>query len=176
MPPQRPSNYIYILRIYGNTVYTYEFFFFLIFHAFCLGPQVSQEAPSLGPELMDPVTFYNSDASDSGTGGSAASFDSAENSAMAPDYGNMEPPTQTGSPVHACSASLKDWNLQESSFTGRAGVSLIEIPTFSTASSFADRDAHNVSDCVDNLYVDFPNGETEEQCRHVGEDVDSKCM
>ncbi|XP_030967710.1 helicase-like transcription factor CHR28 isoform X2 [Quercus lobata] len=139
---------------------------------------VSQEAPSLGPELMDPVTFYNSDASDSGTGGSAASFDSAENSAMAPDYGNMEPPTQTGSPVHACSASLKDWNLQvsghESSFTGRAGVSPIEIPTFSTASSFADRDAHNVSDCVDNLYVDFPNSETEEQCRHVGEDVDSK--
>jgi hypothetical protein len=153
------------------------------FDAYCLGHQLLEGSPSLGPELTDPVTIfslYNSDASDSGTGGSAGSFNSAGNSVMAFDFGNMEPPTHTGSPVHACSASLKEWVPgvpgHESTFTGRAGVSPIEIPTFSTASSFANRDLHNVSDRGDNVYLDFLTSETEVQCRHVGEDVDFKCM
>lgn len=115
------------------------------------------------------------------TRGSGASFDSAGNSVMVFDHGNIEPLTQPASPVHTCSASLKDWFSvvppgHQSSFTGRAGVPPAELPLCGDASSFAYRDAHNVLDNGDNLYLDFPNGETEVQFRHVGEDVDSKCM
>ncbi|XP_059440688.1 helicase-like transcription factor CHR28 isoform X6 [Corylus avellana] len=113
------------------------------------------------------------------TGGSGASFDSAGNSVMVFDRGNIEPLTQPASPVHTGSASFKDWFSvvppgHQSSFTGRAGVPPAEIPLCSAASSFADRDAHNVLDRGDNLYLDFPKGETEVQFRHVGDDVDSK--
>ncbi|XP_062161396.1 helicase-like transcription factor CHR28 isoform X3 [Alnus glutinosa] len=143
------------------------------------GSQVSKGSPPLQAELTGPSTFfslYNSEGSDSVTWGSSASFDSAGNSVMVFDCGNIEPLTQTASPVRACSASFKDWFSvvpgHESSFTGRAGVPPAEIPTCS--SGFADIDAHNVLYNGDSLYPDFPKGETEVQFRHVGEDVDSK--
>jgi hypothetical protein len=157
------------------------FYIFVSFHAYSLGSQVSKGSPPLQAELTGPIAFfslYNSEGSDSVTWGSSASFDSAGNSVMVFDCGNIEPLTQTASPVRACSASFKDWFSvvpgHESSFTGRAGVPPAEIPTCS--SDFADIDAHNVLYNEDSLYPDFPKGETEVQFRHVGEDVDSKCM
>lgn len=142
---------------------------------------MSEGSPPLQAQLTGPITvfsLYNPEASDSVTGGSGASFDSAGNSVRVFDSGNVEPLTQMASPVRTGSASFKDWFSvlpgHESSFTGRAGVPPAETPMCS--SSFADIYAVNGLYNGDNLYPDFPKGETEVQFRHVGEDVDSKCM
>lgn len=97
------------------------------------------------------------------------------------DRGHLEPSdTQVGSSVNACSTGFKDWfsvaSDHEPSFMGRARAPPIEIPMCNATSSFADRDAHNVSDHIDNSIPDLPKDEREVRSLHLHEDVDSKCM
>lgn len=137
-----------------------------------LGFQALKEEPPIETDLMGPGSWhtpYSLEASDSGAGVPDGSFESAGNRAMSFDYKEMEPSAHTGSPGHAYSTSLKDWNSlfpgNEACFAERVAVSQ---PTCSTASSFAEGHANHILDHRD------PNvlqGKAD-----VAGKVDSECM
>ncbi|KAI5331111.1 hypothetical protein L3X38_021237 [Prunus dulcis] len=115
------------------------------------GFQALKEEPPIETDLMGPGSWhtpYSLEASDSGAGGPDGSFESAGNRAMSFDYKEMEPSAHTGSPGHAYSTSLKDWN---SLFPGNEAGFVVSQPTCSTASSFAEGHANHI------LYHGDPN-------------------
>ncbi|XP_038995167.1 helicase-like transcription factor CHR28 isoform X2 [Hibiscus syriacus] len=71
-------------------------------------------------------------------------------------HGNLEP-----SPVQTSSASLKEWSAcQGTSYRERAEMSLLEMPSCSTTSSFTEIDGNHVLDHGDNLNFDLVDDET----------------
>ncbi|ONI10324.1 hypothetical protein PRUPE_4G040600 [Prunus persica] len=110
------------------------------------GFQALKEEPPIETDLMGPGSWhtpYSLEASDSGAGVPDGSFESAGNRAMSFDYKEMEPSAHTGSPGHAYSTSLKDWN---SLFPGNEACFAVSQPTCSTASSFAEGHANHILD------------------------------
>ncbi|GMI72799.1 hypothetical protein HRI_000949200 [Hibiscus trionum] len=76
-------------------------------------------------------------------------------------HGNLEPSACDRSLVQTSSASLKEWTAsQGTSYTERAEMSMLEMPSCSTASSFTEIDGNHVLDHGDNLTFDLVDERT----------------
>ena len=120
-----------------------------------------EESPSSGFTFGD-LLRYNSGVSDARAGSIDGSFDY---------QGKLEPSAHNCSPVQTSSASFKEWflNGQGTSYAERDGMSLLEMPGCSTASSFAEIDGNHVLDRGDNLNFDLVDNRTGIQFKNSAE-------
>lgn len=139
------------------------------------GPHAS-ESESLSPAPFYPS--YNSEASDVRIGGSIRSLDHIGSSDMIFDGVKMESASQISSPMHSCPGSFREWCSPFSKDQGerRVGVLQSEIPSCSTASSFADEGVNRVLDNTGVLGINLLLRETGAQFGHMGGKNDSKGM
>ncbi|GMJ14659.1 SNF2-RING-HELICASE-LIKE 4, embryo sac development arrest 16 [Hibiscus trionum] len=132
-------------------------------------PQGNPEDPSLrnmpeGDSVLESIQFRSESPSSGFTFG--GSFDS---------HGNLEPSTRDSSQVQTLSASLKEWSaFQGASYTERVEMSLPEIPSCSTASSFTAIDDNRVFDHGDNLNFDLVDNKTGLWSMNTKEEFDHK--
>lgn len=108
---------------------------------------------------------YSSETSDTRTGISEGSFDSASKYVIF-DCAKQQSSTPNGSPVHSISGSLADWISQKASYYSQD--SLLKIPGCNDKSSFAAGDTDHVSDMGGTL------DETEFEFRCLESSSDSK--
>ncbi|KAL4368957.1 hypothetical protein GQ457_05G029520 [Hibiscus cannabinus] len=115
-------------------------------------PQGIPEDPSLrnmsqGDSVLESIQFQSESPSSFG-----ASFDY---------HGNLEPSMRDHSPVQTHSASFEEWSAcQGTPYTEKVEMSLPEIPSCSTASSFTEIDDNHVFDHGDNLNFDLVDNKT----------------
>ncbi|KAK8629406.1 hypothetical protein V6N13_078248 [Hibiscus sabdariffa] len=133
-------------------------------------PQSNPEDPSLRnlsqrDSVLESIQFQSDSPSSGFTFG--GSFDY---------HGNLEPSACDRSPVQTSSASLKEWSAcQGTSYTERAEMSLLEMPSCSTASSFTEIDGNNhVLDHGDNLTFDLVDDKTGLWSMNTKEEFDYK--
>ncbi|WRX27929.1 SNF2 [Theobroma cacao] len=130
------------------------------------GFQLFKELPSSGFGFED-LLRYSSEASDARAGSVGGSFDF---------HGKLESSAQNCSPVQTSSASFKEWFPigQGTSYTEGVGMSLLEMPSCSTASSFAEIDGNHVLDRRDNLNFDLVDNRTGIQFKNTSDEFDYK--
>ncbi|XVF40552.1 hypothetical protein PTKIN_Ptkin01aG0122800 [Pterospermum kingtungense] len=128
--------------------------------------QFPSESPSLGFDFGD-LLRHRSEASDARAGSVGYSFDY---------HGKIEPSVHDYSSVQTSSASFKEWCLfgQGKSSTERVGMSPLDMPSCSTASSFAQMDSNHVLDIGDNLNFDLVDSRTGIQVKNTAEEFDCK--
>ncbi|XP_062096394.1 helicase-like transcription factor CHR28 [Humulus lupulus] len=138
-----------------------------------LGAPDNPENTGLETDLMGPGavhSWYNSGVSNCKIGLSSCSFGSTL-------YNDLSGNNRVqGSPVNTNSASIKDFISlvpgNGACFTERAGFTL---PTSSTTSSFAQRDADNIPDFGKNFDVNTSQGEAETQFMNTVVEIDPQC-
>ncbi|XWS19554.1 hypothetical protein CRYUN_Cryun31cG0025300 [Craigia yunnanensis] len=125
-----------------------------------------EKSPSSGFSFGD-LLRYNSEVSDARAGSVDVSVDY---------HGKLERSAHNCSPVQTSSASFKEWfpNGQGTSFSERVEMSLLEIPSSSTASSFAEIDGNHILDHGDNLNFDLLDNRTGIQFKNAAEEFDCK--
>ncbi|XWS15697.1 hypothetical protein CRYUN_Cryun34aG0024000 [Craigia yunnanensis] len=124
--------------------------------------QFRSESPFSGFTFGD-LLRYNTEVSDAGAGSIDGSFEY---------HGKLEPSAHNCSPVQASSASFQEWfpNGQGTSYAERDGMSLLEMSSCSTASSFAEIDGNHVLDRGDNLNFDLVDNRTGIQFKNTPEE------
>ncbi|KAF2305133.1 hypothetical protein GH714_001972 [Hevea brasiliensis] len=138
------------------------------------GFQMLDGPHTLESESVDPAPFYpshNPEASDARIGGSIGSFDQIGSSDV-----NLEPSSHISSPMHTSPRSFREWYFPCSRDQGErtVGVSQSDIPTCSTASSFADEEFNHVSGNTGGLDINLLFDETGAQFGHTGGKNDPK--
>ena len=126
------------------------------------------ELPSSGFAFGD-LLRLKSEASDAWSGSVGGSCDY---------HGKLESSAHDYSPVQTSSASFKEWCPfgQGTSYTGRVEMSLLEMPSCSTASSFAEMDGNHLLDRIDHLNFDLVDNRTGIQFKNSAEEFDCKSM
>ncbi|XP_022724463.1 helicase-like transcription factor CHR28 isoform X2 [Durio zibethinus] len=149
----------------------------------CDPPQGNPEDPSPGnmsqedsvPEtiqVQSGFTFgdllrHKSEAPDARSWSIGGSFDY---------HRKLEPSAHDCSPVPTSSVSFKEWCPfgQATSYTEVVGMPVLEMPSCTTASSFAEMDGNHVLDRGDNLNFDLVGNRTCIQFKNTAEDFDYK--
>ncbi|XVF25859.1 hypothetical protein REPUB_Repub13aG0250200 [Reevesia pubescens] len=126
--------------------------------------QFQSESPSTGFSFGD-LLRHNSEASDAMTGLVGGSFDY---------HGKLEPSAHDCSPLQTPSASFKEWFPIGQGYTERVAMSLLEMPSCSTASSFAEIDGNHVLDRGDNLNFDLVDNKSDVKFKKTTEEFDYK--
>lgn len=152
------------------SLHKYFLSFFFLYDEFltifsCLG---FEELPSSVFSFGD-LLRYGSEVSDAKEGSVDVSFDY---------HGKLECSAQDCFPVQTPSASFEEWfpNGQGTSYAERFEMSLLQMPSCSRASSFADIDGNHVLDHGDNLNFDLVNNRTDVQFKKTAEEFDDKSM
>ncbi|XVF27686.1 hypothetical protein REPUB_Repub14bG0130200 [Reevesia pubescens] len=127
-------------------------------------PQSNPEDPSLrnisqgdptpeSSQYQSDLLKCNHEASDARAGSACGSFDC---------HVKLEPSVHDCSPVKTPSASFREWSRigQATSYTERVGMPLLEKPSYSTASNFAQIDGNLVLDQGDSLNFDLVDNRT----------------
>ncbi|KAA8515310.1 hypothetical protein F0562_018460 [Nyssa sinensis] len=162
-----------------------------------IGSTELEREPSFRVEMPGSVTLspsYNLEASDSRTGGSDGSFESAGSPALDFDCGKLEPSVQIGSPVHSCYGSLAGWPLpipghgtfsaERNAVSHNASTNSrddsketqLKIPNCSNEFSFAAGNVNHDSDLRETLEFNHLKGETEYQFWNSEGDAQYKYM
>ncbi|XP_039049742.1 helicase-like transcription factor CHR28 isoform X1 [Hibiscus syriacus] len=91
-------------------------------------------------------------------------------------HGKLEAHAHDCSMVQASSASFEDWFsiAQVTPYTERVGMSLPEMPSCSTASSFVEIDDNHVLDCGDNLNFDLVDNRNGTESKDTAAEFDKK--
>lgn len=111
---------------------------------------------------------YPSEASDARAGSLGGLFDY---------HRELEPPAHD-SLVQTSSASFQDFfsTGEGTSYTERGQMSVLQMPSCSTASSFAEMDNNLVLDHADNLNFDLVGNRNGTESKNVAEEFDNKSM